>query len=87
MYSIQKQITNKNKTNKQITKQRKKTLKKIWKNKISMFLDEACWCCSKLLHLHKKVKKEYQLTRQSSKVAKQQGGEGKRYLKKANNSA
>jgi hypothetical protein len=42
MYSIKNKMTNKNKTNKQITKQRKKKLKKIWKNKIPMFLDEAC---------------------------------------------
>jgi hypothetical protein len=71
MYSIQKKMTNKNKTNKQNTKQRKNKLKKIWGKEKPLLLDEACWCCSKLLHLHKSMRREYQLTKQNNK-AKQQ---------------
>jgi len=26
---------------------------------IYLLVDEACWCCSKLFHLHKKVGKEF----------------------------
>jgi hypothetical protein len=76
-------MTNKNKTNKQNTKQRKKNSRNLEK-KTHVLLDEVCWCCSKFLHLHKRVGKEYQLTRQNSKAMKQQwgGGGGMRYLKK-----
>ncbi len=66
LFNSNKKMTNKNKTNKQNTKQRKKDSKN--QEKIPLLLDEACWCCFKLLHLHKRVKREYQLTRQSNKA-------------------
>jgi len=49
------------KMNKQNTKERKKNSKFGQKNYLRL-LDEACCCCSKLLHLYKKVGREYQLT-------------------------
>jgi hypothetical protein len=59
----------KQKQNKQTKyKAKKKKLKKIWKKKLPLLLDEACWCYSKLLHLHKRMRREYQLTRQSNKA-------------------
>jgi LAS superfamily LD-carboxypeptidase LdcB len=59
-------MTNKNKTNK-IQSKEKKNLKNLEKKK-PLLLDEAYWCCSKLFYLHKRVKREYQLTRQNNKV-------------------
>jgi hypothetical protein len=66
MYSIQNK--NDKKTNIIQSKKKGKKNSTIVKNKIILLLDEVCWCCSKLFHLHKKVRMEYQQTRQNNKV-------------------
>jgi hypothetical protein len=49
-------------------KSKKKKTQEIWGKEKPMLLDEVCWCCSKLLQVHKKVRREYQLTRHNSKA-------------------
>jgi predicted helicase len=67
-------MTNNNKTNKQNTKERKKNSKEL--GIVFTFVG----CCSKLLHLHKKVEKKYHLTQklkqQGTKVNNNGGGGG-----------
>jgi hypothetical protein len=69
MYSLQNK-NDKQKQNKQTKYKAKKKKKnsRIVENKILLLLVETCQCCSKLFHLHKKVRMEYQQRRQSNKL-------------------
>jgi len=65
MYSTKKKGDKQKQNKKTKYKAKKKNSKNLKKKPL---LDEACWCCSEFLHLHKKVRREYQLKRQTSKA-------------------